>query len=263
MLMNKILKKAKEAKEAFLLLKLDTIKTFDFLGWSFLTKLFERIGIGPNFIQMVEATCDSAAVSILIQGRLSTPIPLKRSIHQGCPLSPLLYLIVANALSSLITEAVDQGRIRGVSIVETEDQYTHGQFVDDTSMIIEAKVLYVEATFEIFRCMGNASGLYIKETKVKAIFISHHPMLEDINALAFPWETKANLSKFLGFFIGEDIFSNRMVQHLAENLEKILEKARLSPHSLVVRVKVANQFVNCVLGYMTMLYIDYRIGNSA
>lgn len=138
--------------------------------------------------------------------------------------------------------------------MEIEDQYTHGQFVDDTNVIVEAKVEYIEATFEIFKCMGNASGLYVKESNVKAVFIFNHSMPMNIQALAFNWETEANLTKLLGFFIGENISSNCMVQHLAESLEKRLEKSRLSPHSLVVRVKIASQFVICVLGYMTPLY---------
>lgn len=81
MLTNKVLHKAKLAEEAFLLIKLDTIKAFDCFGWIFLTKLLEKIGLGPTFIKMIEAINVSATASVLIQGRLSAPIPLKRSIR--------------------------------------------------------------------------------------------------------------------------------------------------------------------------------------
>lgn len=66
MLTNEVLPKAQEAEEVFLLLKLDTIKALDCLGWSFLTQLVEKIGVGPKFIKMVEAYV-LAAVSIPIQ----------------------------------------------------------------------------------------------------------------------------------------------------------------------------------------------------
>lgn len=211
MLMNEVLQKTREAKEAFILLKLDTIKAFDCMGWSFLKRLLQRIGIGPNFIKMIEASYEAVDVSILIQGHLSAPIPLKCSICQGCPLSPLLYLIVANALSIVIIGATNKGIIKGVPIVEMGDQYTHGQFIDDTSVIIEAKTQYVEATFEIFKDMSLAFGLYVKVTKVKVVFISNNPMSTNILAFGFNWETKANLSKLLGFFMGEDISPSRML----------------------------------------------------
>lgn len=66
MLMNEVLQKTREAKEAFILLKLDTIKAFDCMGWSFLKRLLQRIGIGPNFIKMIEASYEAVDVSILI-----------------------------------------------------------------------------------------------------------------------------------------------------------------------------------------------------
>lgn len=113
MLTNEVIHKAKLVEEAFMLLKLDTIKAFDCLGWIFLTRLLKKIGFGPLFIRMIEAINVSAAAFVLIQGRLSTPIPLKQSIRHGFPLSPLLFLIMANALSLMIMEVVEEGVIKG------------------------------------------------------------------------------------------------------------------------------------------------------
>lgn len=50
----------------------------------------------------------------------------------------------------MLTQAVDQGWIKGFYIAQTDDQVTHGQFVDDTNVIIKAKHEYVDATFQIF-----------------------------------------------------------------------------------------------------------------
>lgn len=172
MLTNEILHKAQEANKASLLLKLGTIKAFDCLGWQFLLRLLEWIGFGPLFIQMVEAMNATAATFILIQGRLSAPMQLKRSLRQGCPLSPPLFLIVANTLSTMIFAIADLGKIKGVPMVETGDQYTHGQFANDTSITIEANLEYVKKTFSIFRCMGQASSLYVK----RIILISKDPL---------------------------------------------------------------------------------------
>lgn len=66
MLANEILHMARNAEESFLLLKLDTIKAFDCLGWSFLARLLARIGCGPKFISMVHAMYASATASVLI-----------------------------------------------------------------------------------------------------------------------------------------------------------------------------------------------------
>lgn len=56
----------------------------------------------------------------------------------------------------MISNAAERGIIRGVPIAVIGEQYTHGQFADDTNVILEAKREYVDATFDIFRCMGRA-----------------------------------------------------------------------------------------------------------
>lgn len=90
------------------------------------------------------------------------------------PLSPLLYLIIANALSTLISKETEGG-ISGVPIEETCEQYTHGQFMDDTSLIVEAKRGVPVRVLHIFRVMGDASGLYINEGNIKAVLVSVEP----------------------------------------------------------------------------------------
>lgn len=105
----------------------------------------------------------------MLNGKVTEAFQLKQSLRQGCPLSPLLYLVVANALSMLLTQATDRRRIQGVYIQETGDQVTHGQFVDDTN---------IEETFAVFWKMGEVSWLHIKYTRVKFVLISDHPLPE-------------------------------------------------------------------------------------
>lgn len=80
MLINEILHKAKNSEESFLLLKIDTIKAFDWLGWIFLARLLARIGCGPKFISMIEAMYASLATLVLVQGKHFALIPLIRSL---------------------------------------------------------------------------------------------------------------------------------------------------------------------------------------
>lgn len=96
------------------------------------------------------------------------------------------------------------------------------QFIDDTSVVIEAKIEYVEATFNIFRFMGRALGLYVKESKVKAILVSNLAMLEELKELDWCWENETNVTKLLRFFISNCISIGKMVSHLVETLEHYL-----------------------------------------
>lgn len=156
----------------------------------------------------------------------------------------------------MLTRVVDEGKLRGVYIPEIDEQATHGQFVDDTHVLIEAWKEFVEESFRVFRFMGNALGLFVKESEVKAICVADGPIPHELQALPFIWESKGNLSKLLGILIGQDISPQSMQTYLQEALEKRLTLAKRNPHSLMVRVQIANQVVDNVLWYMLQVWSD-------
>lgn len=150
----------------------------------------------------------------------------------------------------MLTKATDEGRIKGVYIPEIEDQITHGQSVDDTNAVIIAKREYVDNLFLIFRTLGEASGLFVKEHGVKVVLISEEELPEELQDLDWSFETDTSLSKLLGIFIGRDILSQMMVDYMGEMLDGKLIKARRNPYTLTMRVLVVNQLVSCIVSYM-------------
>ena len=59
----------------------------------------DAFGIGQGFIKWVRLLYANAATKIIINGHLSSSIPLKRGVRQGCPLSALLYVLVIEILA--------------------------------------------------------------------------------------------------------------------------------------------------------------------
>ena len=82
----------------------------------------------------------SANFAILINGSPSGFFTPSRGIRQGCPLSPLLFILVIEGLSLLINDAKRCGRIKGIKI-SASLTLTHLLFVDDV-------VLFGLGTFE-------------------------------------------------------------------------------------------------------------------
>lgn len=150
-------------------------------------------------------------------------------------------------MSFLITQEADVGRIQGVYIEETGEQYTHGQFIDDTSIIVQSHKRYVDHILSTFRVMGQASSLYIKETRIRAVYISPHPMLDDLKALDWDFEEGDRWSKLLRFHMGFEILYFLSLLDMETMLEKCLHDARLNPYSIPVRVVIANQKVYSTL----------------
>ena len=72
---------------------LDQRKTFDHVLHEFLFSCLEAYGFGPDFIRWVHLLYTNTPSSVLINGYISDPFPVCRSVHQGCGLSPLLCML--------------------------------------------------------------------------------------------------------------------------------------------------------------------------
>lgn len=100
------------------------------------------------------ATYVSASSRVLINGRPSDSFQLLRSVRQGCPLSPLLFLIAIDALSVLINQEVLVGRIEGVRIPEIDLHLAHNLFADDLTLLIQAELLYIRRCHSLNTPLG-------------------------------------------------------------------------------------------------------------
>ncbi|PNX70324.1 ribonuclease H, partial [Trifolium pratense] len=71
------------------------------------------------------------SMSILVNGSPTADFNVGRGLRQGDPLSPFLFLIVAEGLAGLMRKAVELGKFKGYSIND-DIQFQILQFADDT-----------------------------------------------------------------------------------------------------------------------------------
>lgn len=92
--------------DEYILLKLDVVKAFDKLEWPFLLAVIEKMGMGGVLSGFLKAGFTSAASAIVLNGIPTASFALKRSVRQGCPLSPLMFIMVFDVLSLHLQEAI-------------------------------------------------------------------------------------------------------------------------------------------------------------
>lgn len=101
-LVHELLDWAKLSHQPLIFLKLDFRKAFDTVNLDFLLAAMTRLGMDKQFLDMVQLLFKGVQAAVLVNGGKSRTFQIHRGVRQGCPLSPYLYLIIAQALNALI-----------------------------------------------------------------------------------------------------------------------------------------------------------------
>lgn len=63
------------------------------MDWDFFSATLKPIGIGDTLLSCVMALYSSPSAQIKLNGQLSCPFLIHNGTRQGCPMSPLLYIL--------------------------------------------------------------------------------------------------------------------------------------------------------------------------
>ena len=116
------------------ILSLDQGKAFDRVDWSFMYATPRKMGFGTSFLQWVNLFYTGVQSSVNRNGYMSPFFSLSRCICQGCSLSPLLYVLVAEVLACKIRA---YPRIKGLCLPGSSDPLSPiSQYADNTSLVV-------------------------------------------------------------------------------------------------------------------------------
>ena len=99
-------------------------------------------------------------------GFLTSYFNISRGVRQGCPLSPLLFILAVELLAVKIRQDPDY---RGISLPDGQE-IKISQFADDTTIITE-NVKSLKPHLQILDRFGNISGLKLNKKKTKAMWM--------------------------------------------------------------------------------------------
>ncbi|XP_050217574.1 uncharacterized protein LOC126668410 [Mercurialis annua] len=95
---NELIHVATRRKEKLLVLKLDFQKAFDSIGLDYLLSVMSCMNFPEKWIKKMSWCLFSGSTSVLVNGSPANPIPLRRGVHQGDPISPYLFHIAVEGL---------------------------------------------------------------------------------------------------------------------------------------------------------------------
>ena len=87
-----------------MIISVDAEKAFDKIQPPFMIKTLQKVGIEGTYLNIIKTVYDKPTANIVLSGGKLKPFPLRSGTRQGCPLSPLLFSIVLEVLTTAIRE---------------------------------------------------------------------------------------------------------------------------------------------------------------
>ncbi|XP_075655210.1 putative mitochondrial protein AtMg01250 [Castanea sativa] len=159
-----------------LALKLDISKAYDRVEWGFLKGIMIRLGFPEVWVDRVMCCVTTTSYFVLINGKTYGHITPSRSLRQGDPHSPYLFLLCTEGFTLLLHKAEIEGRIQGVSICRRAPRITNILFADDSLIFCQAKQSEVQVISEILQGYADASGQCINLDKSSIYFSGNTPL---------------------------------------------------------------------------------------
>jgi hypothetical protein len=218
------MKNKKRGKDAYAAVKLDMSKAYDRVEWGFLEKMMRKLGFAEIWIQRIMLCVSSVSYQVRVNGSLTDVIIPERGLRQGDPLSPYLFLICAEAFSSLLNKSEIDGELEGIRICNGAPSFNHLLFADDSLVLIKASSESAKSLQNILQLYEVCSGQTINFDKSSIMFSENTKARQRAQVLGeLNIQSEARTEKYLGLpvYVGRSI--NKTFQYLKERLWKKIQ----------------------------------------
>ncbi|GMI67616.1 hypothetical protein HRI_000430900 [Hibiscus trionum] len=130
------------------------------------------MGFGSRWCGWIKECLESARISVLVNGSHTKTFSISKGLRQGWPMSPFLFNVVAEALSSFLSKAISKGLFNRFRIGTEALELSHLQFADDLIIFCGNSEAQVRNVVRLLKGFELASGLKINLEKSKLIGIN-------------------------------------------------------------------------------------------
>lgn len=155
---NELVEEARKRKRPTLLFKVDFEKAYNSVSWEFLDYMMMRMNFPSKWRRWIRECLATDRISVLVNMSPIGEFSVGRGLRQGDPLSPFLFLIAAEGLSSMFREAERRGIYSGFQLNSLDQGISHLQFADDTLIIGEKSdknVCVIKAVLQLFELVSG------------------------------------------------------------------------------------------------------------
>jgi hypothetical protein len=99
-----------------LMLKLDITKAFDTVRWEYMLELLQQLGFDQRWWDILSLIWGTTTLRIMVNGRPGRPIKHTWGLHQGDPLSPMLFILAIDPLQKILDMATTAGLLTPIGV---------------------------------------------------------------------------------------------------------------------------------------------------
>jgi len=183
-------------------IKIDLSKAYDRVSWLYIRMLLTHLGFCYEFTRWIMTCITTFSFDVLINGSASPFFPAGRGLRQGCPLSPLLFLLVAEGLSRFILSAKAYGSFRGIPISQVP-YITRLLFVDDILLFCDGSRQDIDNLYEGLNLLQIVAGMLvnIEKSTISCSNLSEQEIQRILLSLPYRLLDLDEGLKYLGFFL--------------------------------------------------------------
>lgn len=139
---------------------------------------------------------------VLINGEASPFFKAERGLRQGCPLSPLIFLLVVEGLSRFLTYAVKRGDLTGLELAPSL-HLTHLLFVDDILLFCNGSrrdINYLQRGITLFK-VATGMKINLQKSTLSLIHLREPDRRYISNIFPVPTTKLSDGLKYLEFYL--------------------------------------------------------------
>ena len=159
-----------------IILSIDYSKAFDTLSTASIIKALKHFGFGNFFIKCVQAILKDRLSCVRNGGYISRFFKMERGVRQGCPVSPLLFILTSELFMKSIR---NDNNIKGIKLPYCQTALKGLQYADDASLFLRDRMDFREVLSKIKK-FAVFSGLHMNTNKTFAMQFNGNGEMGDI-----------------------------------------------------------------------------------
>lgn len=226
-----------------LLCSFDQEKAFDVVSHDYIFQILQQARIGSNVQKMVRALYCGPTSAVTIRGSVSESFSVGRGVRQGCPLSPVLYVL---AIEPLLQRLASDSQIGRFPLPPDAPPAAIFAYADDLTLVLPDEHSLNRA-MTVIHLYGQASGAKLNTAKSSVMYL-RNPPLSPRHGLPVASEVKV-----LGYRFGPKGPSPSNWTAALTKLESRVRDYQQLNCPVTARATIARTLLLSVLSYVTSI----------